>query len=232
MKSNKYFTKELLVEANNAAIREKRNQTIKEEIIETLDDDMLFPICHFFYHAKNEIRVMVVLDYQGTWGLLDMSMLRYESLPTSILNDDGSVTLEDEESYNSRRPYPNTREWQESFVLKPVRRQKSFRDDVLKAYNNQCAVCSINNTKVLRAAHIWPVSYGGTDEIQNGICLCVTHEVAYDSGLFSITPEGDVILNTRDDLKIEYLKIRYPDNLQERPSISNLLKRNEFFSNK
>jgi len=222
--------KSYYIEANNAAKREKRNQALKEEIIEELDEDTLFPICQFFYHAKNEVRVMVVLDYHGTWGLLDMSMLRYESLPISILNDDGSVTLEDEESYNERRPYPNVREWQESVVLKPVRRQKSFRDDVLKTYNNQCAVCSISNSKVLRAAHIWPVADGGTEEVQNGICLCVTHEVAFDAGLFSITPEGKVVLNTEDDLKIEHLDIRYPDNKQEHPSIYNIIKRNEFLN--
>ncbi|MGW8956938.1 HNH endonuclease [Paenibacillus sp. NPDC055715] len=231
MHSNKYFTKELLKEANNAAIREKRNQAIKEEVIEGLDDEMLFPICDYFYHAKNELRVMVVLDYHGRWGLLDMSMLRYDSLPTSVFNDDGSVTLEDEDSYNERRPYPNAREWQESIVLKPVRRQKSFRDEVLKAYNNQCAICSISNSKILRAAHIWPVSDGGTEEIQNGVCLCVTHEVAYDAGLFFITSEGKIVLNTEDDLKIEYQSIRYPDNKEDHPSMYNFIKREEFFNN-
>ena len=34
-KRTKYFTKWLLIEYNNAAIREKRNQSLKEEFLES-----------------------------------------------------------------------------------------------------------------------------------------------------------------------------------------------------
>ena len=33
---------------------------------------------------------------------------------------------------------------------------------------------------ILRAAHIVPVAKGGSDEIENGLCLCTNHEIAFD----------------------------------------------------
>jgi len=232
MKSNKYFTKEILQEANAAAIREKRNRALNESFIDQLEEGTLFPIVDLFYHTKDEIRVTIIFDKEGTIDFLDMSFLRYETLPIVQFNDDGSVTLEDEESINKRRPYPNNRAWEEVVIKKPVRKQGSFRENVLKAYNNQCAICNINNSKILRAAHIWPVSDGGLDEVKNGIALCVSHEVAYDAQLFSINPDGSVDLSTNDDLKIDYLNIRFPDNYEDYPSASNFEKRRQFFDKK
>ena len=58
-KKTKYFTKWLLIEYNNAAIREKRNQSLKEEFLESLNDKHVFPIVYYMYHSKNEIRVIV-----------------------------------------------------------------------------------------------------------------------------------------------------------------------------
>ena len=51
-------------------------------------------------------------------------------------------------------------------------------------------ICGIQETKILRAAHIVPVAEGGSDEVQNGICLCTNHEIAYDNGLLKIKPDG------------------------------------------
>lgn len=229
MKSNKYFTKEILQEANAAAIREKRNRALNESFIDQLEGETLFPIVDIFYHTKDEIRVTIIFDGKGTVGFLDMSFLRYETLPIAQFEDDGSVKLEDEESINKRRPYPNNRAWEEVVIKKPVRKQGSFRENILKTYNNQCAICNINNSRILRAAHIWPVSDGGLDEVQNGIALCVSHEVAYDAQLFSINPDGSVVLNTNDDLKIDYMNIRFPDNNEDYPSASNFEKRRQFF---
>jgi putative restriction endonuclease len=229
MKSNKYFTKEILKEANTAAIREKRNRAFNESFIDRLEEGVLFPIIDIFYHTKDEIRVTIIFDKEGTIGFLDMSFLRYETLPIAQFNDDGSVTLEDEDSINKRRPYPNNRAWEEVLIKKPVRKQGSFRENVLRAYSNQCAICDINHPRILRAAHIWPVSDGGLDEVQNGIALCVSHEVAYDAQLFSINPDGSIVININDDLKIDYMNIRFPDNNEDYPSVSNFEKRMQFF---
>lgn len=42
MKTIKYFTKRLLIEYNNAAIREKRNRAIKEEFLEKLQEKSIY----------------------------------------------------------------------------------------------------------------------------------------------------------------------------------------------
>lgn len=231
MLSNKYFTKDILREANNAAIREKRNKAIKEEAIEELDDEKIIPVLLSFPHnTTNEIRVMISIGEFSP--LLDMSKLRYDSLPNFKSDGNGNLVLEEEESFLARRPYPNKREWQEVNVLKPLRKQKPFREEILKLYSNQCAVCDINNPTILRAAHIWPVSDGGTEEIQNGICLCVTHEVAYDANLFEISEDGNVVLNTTDELKIDCFKMRFPIDENAYPSAFNFMKRREYFRKK
>lgn len=65
-------------------------------------------------------------------------------------------------------------------------REASFRDRVLNAYNRKCAICGESIEEVLQAAHILAVKDGGSDDTQNGICLCANHHLMYDSGLFHI----------------------------------------------
>lgn len=52
MKTIKYFTKKILIEYNNAAIREKRNRALKEHFLEKLQDDWIYPIVYQIYHEK------------------------------------------------------------------------------------------------------------------------------------------------------------------------------------
>ncbi|MNL87825.1 hypothetical protein D3C87_2171970 [compost metagenome] len=59
--------------------------------------------------------------------------------------------------------------------------------------------------------------------------MCVSHEVAYDSGLFSIAFEGSVILNTESNLKIDYTEARFPKDINDQPSKTNFQKREEYF---
>lgn len=44
MEDIKYFTKQILIEYNNAAIREKRNRAIEEQFLESLQEGVLYPI--------------------------------------------------------------------------------------------------------------------------------------------------------------------------------------------
>ncbi len=150
------------------------------------------------------------MDYEGNYSFLDVSLLRFNSLRTLKRYEDGTVKYESDEEVESRRPYPNRREWQKIVVRKPVRKQAQFRRIVLEAYGNQCAVCSVNTPELLRAAHIISVVDGGDDSIKNGICLCVNHEIGFDRGILAITPERRVLINSENDLGIEYLEMRLP----------------------
>ncbi len=78
---------------------------------------------------------------------------------------------------------------------RPARpRQVVFRENVLKAYANQCAVCefsvSVNRAPIgLEAAHIKWHQADGPAETRNGIALCVMHHELFDAGVFTLHPE-------------------------------------------
>ena len=126
------------------------------------------------------------------------------------------LLLENESTIRKRFPYKN-REWTDKVIKKPYRRQGKFRREVLKAYNNTCAVCGINEPKILRAAHIVSVANGGLDDIKNGICLCTNHEVAFDNGLLKIRPNGTIEVKS-PALQPVFDKIMYPQNEEDYPS--------------
>ncbi len=225
MKETKYFTKQLLIEYNNAAIRERRSQAIKEEFLKSLPEKFLFPIVFKMYHAKNEIRVQISFFDKGR-ALLDMTEERYDMLPVAKWNDKTQeLQLEDENEIRKKFPYKN-REWTEKVIKQPYRRQGRFRKEVLKAYDNTCAICGINEPRILRAAHIIPVAMGGSDDIQNGICLCTNHEVAFDKGLIKIRPDGMIELRS-SKLGVTFDKILYPKNRENYPFIEFLRKKYE-----
>lgn len=220
MNDIRYFTKQLLIEYNNAAIREKRNRAIKEEVLENLTEGFIFPITRDFYHGKDEVRVMISLFEVGT-AFLDMTNERYFMLPIAKWNEKTQEYIfEDENEIRKKFPYKN-REWTEKVVKQPYRRQGKFRKEILRAYNNTCAVCGIKEPKILRTAHIVPVAKGGTDEISNGICLCTNHEIAFDNGLLKIRPDGKIEIKS-EEFKGVYDTILYPQNKEWYPSLEYL----------
>lgn len=211
----KFFSKELLREANNAAHREKRRCCIDPKRLETFPLDFVYYVPSFFYHKKNELRLLVIIDKDEHWVLLDVSIRRYETLPSIIFYKDDTYDIK----FN-KRPYPNQREWQEIETIKPVRQQAKFRKNVLKAYNNNCAVCNIKDENLLRAAHIIDVKDGGTDEVHNGICLCVNHEIAFDRGLLQILPDYSIRHSGEIGVIVETLKL--PTNISNHPDKTKL----------
>jgi putative restriction endonuclease len=74
-------------------------------------------------------------------------------------------------------------------------RDARFRQNILIAYGNRCAVSGIQ-LDLVDAAHIIPVDHvRGTDELKNGICLSALHHRAFDNGLIAIKRDYSVILN-------------------------------------
>lgn len=82
MEDIKYFTKQILIEYNNAAIREKRNRVIEEQFLESLQEGVLYPIVFKMYHTKDEIRVQIDF-FENRTAFLDMTVERYEMLPVA-----------------------------------------------------------------------------------------------------------------------------------------------------
>ncbi|HRY98158.1 MAG TPA: HNH endonuclease [Bacteroidales bacterium] len=108
--------------------------------------------------------------------------------------------------------------------------QQSFRERVLRAYSNQCALCRLKHPELLDAAHI----IGDRDDfgdpvVQNGLSLCKIHHAAFDRNILGVSP--DYIIKVREDIleeidgpmlkyglqSLENNKISLPTRRQEWP---------------
>jgi len=87
------------------------------------------------------------------------------------------------------------------YEFREVRRrmhQVQFRRDVLYAYRDRCAICSLNQPDLLEASHIVrDADERGIAAIVNGLALCAIHHRAYDRNLVGIDPRGKVHLSQR-----------------------------------
>jgi putative restriction endonuclease len=80
-------------------------------------------------------------------------------------------------------------------LMRTALRDFRFRRDVLEAYGHQCAMCSVQ-LRLVEAAHIIPVEHpDGTDEVRNGVALCVLHHRAYDRGLIGFDEQLNIKIN-------------------------------------
>jgi HNH endonuclease len=73
--------------------------------------------------------------------------------------------------------------------------QAQFRSQIMKAYSGICLLTKETISDVLEAAHIVPVSHGGSDDDNNGFCLRVDIHRLFDSGNIRIKPTGELLLS-------------------------------------
>ncbi len=66
--------------------------------------------------------------------------------------------------------------------------QVRFKFNVIKRYGPKCAVCDLDISELLEAAHVIPKKKRGSDDPGNGLVLCANHHRAWDMGLFGIEP--------------------------------------------
>lgn len=79
-------------------------------------------------------------------------------------------------------------------VLKRIH-QQGFRERVLRAYRDQCALCRLRHRALLDAAHIIPDrEEEGHALVTNGLALCKLHHAAYDAFFLAITPDYRVVV--------------------------------------
>lgn len=85
------------------------------------------------------------------------------------------------------------------YVTALVRRrlhQRSFREKVLRAYRQQCALCRLRHRELLDAAHIVEDQDEGPPVIPNGIALCKLHHAAFDSLFVAVRPDFRVVVRS------------------------------------
>jgi putative restriction endonuclease len=81
-------------------------------------------------------------------------------------------------------------------VVRQRLHQRAFRERVLEAYRNECALCRLRHRELLEAAHIIPDGEpGGDPVVQNGVSLCALHHAAFDGFLIGIRP--DLVVQVR-----------------------------------
>lgn len=77
--------------------------------------------------------------------------------------------------------------------------QQSFRERVLRAYRERCAICRLRHEELLDAAHIVSDKHPlGEPVIPNGLALCKLHHAAFERNILGISP--DCIIDIRRDI--------------------------------
>ena len=87
--------------------------------------------------------------------------------------------------------------------------QTSFRERVLKAYGDQCALCRLRLRPLLDAAHIQPDSDGGEPVVSNGLALCKIHHTAFDRMFLGIRPDRIIQVHREVQKKKDGPMLRY-----------------------
>ncbi len=71
--------------------------------------------------------------------------------------------------------------------------QRSFRERVLNAYNEQCTFCTLKHRELLDAAHIIPDNEkDGQPIVLNGLSLCKIHHAAFDTNILGVSPDYNI----------------------------------------
>ena len=87
-------------------------------------------------------------------------------------------------------------------VVKVRLHQRLFRERVLAAYRQQCALCPLKHASLLEAAHIIPdADQDGEPMTSNGLSMCKIHHAAFDQNIIGIRPDYHV--EVRDDILAE-----------------------------
>ncbi|MBF0398960.1 MAG: HNH endonuclease [Desulfobacterales bacterium] len=81
-------------------------------------------------------------------------------------------------------------------------RDPEFRDKLLRAYENKCAICGFdvrldNYPVALEAAHIKWHQAGGPDIEVNGLALCSLHHKLFDRGAFTLSENLEIQISDR-----------------------------------
>lgn len=80
--------------------------------------------------------------------------------------------------------------------------QNAFRELVIHAYDEHCAICNLHHPELLDAAHIISdTEEGGIPIINNGLSLCKIHHAAYDQNFIGI--DQDYFVHVRNDILAE-----------------------------
>ncbi len=87
-------------------------------------------------------------------------------------------------------------------LVKTRLHQVVFRRQVIAAYRERCAICSLRHLELLDAAHILRDAHPRSlPEVPNGLSLCKLHHAAFDRNIVGVRP--DLVVEVREDVLSE-----------------------------
>ncbi len=125
-------------------------------------------------------------DLTFTVAVDDVNFIKQQDVSkNAFISDSGT---------DARRMYVTT-------TMKVRLHQRLFREKVIDAYHEQCALCRLKHRELLDAAHIIPDrDTDGEPVISNGLAMCKIHHAAFDSNILGIRPDYRVEIR-KDILK-------------------------------
>ena len=94
--------------------------------------------------------------------------------------------VNDPAALTARRQYVTT-------VVRQRLHQRGFRERVLRAYQQCCAICRLRHDALLEAAHTLPdIHLFDEPVVPNGLALCKLHHAAFDANIIGVTPDLEV----------------------------------------
>ena len=120
------------------------------------------------------------------------------AFPAYIVKDDPgtltfTVAVDDYLVDMGEHPYVEDPAPRRAYVTRLVRarlHQEDFRQRVIRAYQQKCAICRLRQVELLDAAHILPDNDPRSlPVVPNGLALCRLHHAAFDRNVLGVRPD-------------------------------------------
>ncbi len=143
--------------------------------------------------AQAAVRTIPVADFDR---IINLGLRTSASLLPRL---DDNLPVDGLSEFDSPPYFYNERERSE-YLGSRIVRDRNFRQIVLAAYDERCAITSLKlinggGRAEVEAAHIQPVENNGPDILTNGIALSGTAHWMFDRGLISIADNLEVLIS-------------------------------------
>ena len=169
-------------------------------------------------HYENEKRILLFQETKKTFIELkeELELIDYSFIQTldsenknrkaiqfkfAAENISKKLDIDNEKrivKYSKSHLKPNKTERKELVTLRVG--QGFYRQELIKKFDNKCAVTGINLEEILIASHIIPWRHSNDEErldIENGILLSPLYDSLFDKNLISFQDNGDIIISKK-----------------------------------
>jgi putative restriction endonuclease len=140
-----------------------------------------------YFYGISETRYEIIWPvFVTAWNPADLSVqIEVGTRITEAPPSESTASREIERHYATR-------------LTKQRLHQSAFREMILDAYDDRCAVSGLPVRRLLQAAHIMAdAEIEGIAAVRNGIALSTIHHAAYDAHLLGINPDGVVSVSEK-----------------------------------